>query len=129
MSNELVTEETLNRAAELIAALGEKVGESAETLMTWYGARAPYELVTPLSYAFAGILAIFIFKFGLNIMRSAKHDDEGKIVGSAILMTGSAGMMLAGLIGFLSNLKPALMAIASPEIYAIEQIAKLAGVL
>ena len=125
----MVEKETIEAAWSVVKEIGTKVGESGEVVMGWYAHRAPYELVDP----FMGLLGILIgigcfaiTKKAYAYMIKMGSDYEAPI--PVMIGTGIAGTIavVAGVAQFFNTLKPAMMAIASPEIYALEQIAKLA---
>ena len=117
------------KTIDLIQQMADKLGMSAETMIEWFASRAPWEFVS------VGISILVFFIGVIFFMSAVKHqskekekgnaDELGVVIATAIFMIVGGAMMFGGFIGFTVDLRSAIMAIASPEAYAIEQIAKL----
>ena len=114
---------------DLISQLASKLNTSVEILIGWFAVRAPYEFVAVgISILFIaaailiGFLAIYYQKKA-ETEKDFERETNLRIGAVAILIVGFV-MGLIGLMFFTDHLFQSVMAVASPEAYAIEEILK-----
>ena len=109
---------------ELINQLAGKLGTSTEILIGWFAIRAPYEFVS------VGITFVILI-IGISLLlRSAyllKLDEGDPDIGFGYMVAGFV-ITPIGFIGFAVSLYKAMIAIASPEAYAIQEILRMIGI-
>ena len=103
-----------------VSTLADKLGESAETLIGFYTERAPYELmdiVLTAPLAFVGAIGLpFCWR------RAKDADYEGEAICFSVGVAISALLALLGFIFTVVETHEAVMALVSPEAYAIDEI-------
>ena len=122
-----------------LVLLADKVGQSTETLIEYFAVRAPYIFAAPvIAWCIAAVaftLSAFIFnRIGEVVKATAAYIKRGESEAIAELRaTGDIdghflAAVIAGIVGVLSvfigflSLYSAILAVASPEAYALETI-------
>lgn len=107
----------MKESLELIRALAETLGTSVEYLITIFAVRAPYEWFPVAAWLLGAVIGLLFAYYGYKKVASP---DKEPVVVSGLLV---AGICLLFSLGYSYW---AIMANASPEAYAVEEILKAA---
>ena len=125
-----MTPETIVEIRSIVEELAPKIGHGAETLLSWYAARAPYEMAFPF-------LAAIVFVVGaawlINSINKCQKAEEANskhysMCGEGVMylvqsMLAGGATLISGIV-FLNTFRTGVMAFASPEAYALEHLMK-----
>ena len=117
---------------DLISQLASKLDTSVEILIGLFAMRAPYEFVAvALSIVFIAVALLFVYIGFISYERSNSKDRVHSV--ESYQMTAGVFLLFGGVLGLVGlcyladALYMAIMAVASPEAYAIEEILKAVG--
>ena len=107
---------------ETINVLAEKLGQTGETLISYFAVRAPYEFSAFFILISVFTLFVIIARASYKKFKDSTQDDE---------VLYGLGMVISVFVAFFTgipamiSLHEAIMAVASPRAYAIESILRL----
>ena len=118
------------KSIELINQISEKLGTSVETLVGWFVIRAPHEFVLPAIFFVFCVLGIGIIYLGLYVDRKSREEEDPSAKENlevTAIITVFVGCAMSGisLICFSVYLYEAIMAVVSPEAYAVQEILRM----